>query len=116
MIKKVDTTKYYLEGNKNKIEDRIDCLEKILFQMKEENEKYKEENEKYKEENEKEKKKFCKLIGILIEINNQNEIYIKNNIEIRINNLNNQLELILNDYKVLYIRKLSNIFLNEIYK
>ena len=48
-------------------------------------------------------------MGILTEINNQNEIYLKNNVEIRIKNLNNQLELILNAYKVLYIRKLSNI-------
>ena len=62
-----------------------------------------------KKDNEKEKKKFLKLMGILTEINNQNEIYLKNNIEIRINNLNN---IPIN----IECWKLASIFLNEIYK
>lgn len=65
--------------------------------------------------NEKEKKKFLKLIGVITEINIQNGKYIKN-IEIEINGLKNKLELITNAYKVLYIRKLANIFLNELYE
>ena len=73
-------------------------------------------NEKYKEKNEKEKKEFLKLVGILAEINIQNKKYLKNNIEVKINNLKNKLELITNSYKVLYIRKLANIFLNELYE
>ena len=84
--------------------------------MKEENKKYKEENEKYKEKNEKEKKQFLKLVGILTEIKFKNERYLQNNFENKINNLKNKLELITNSYKVLYIRKFSNIFLNELYE
>lgn len=105
-----------IEDNNKKMEERISILEIMLIKMKKENEKYKEENEKYKEKNEKEKKEFLRLIGILSEINNQNEKYLKNNIEVRLNNLNIKLESISNAYKVLYIRKLANIFLNELYK
>ena len=103
-------------GGEKDIIEKVHNLEKMLKEMKEENKKYKEENEKYKEKNEKEKKQFLKLVGILTEINFKNEKYLKNNVEIKINNLKNKLELITNSYKVLYIRKLSNIFLNELYE
>lgn len=86
-----------------------DIIEKVLNHDKILQE-IKEENEKYKEENEKEKKQLLKLVGVLAEINIQNEKYLKKNVEIKINNLKNKLELITNSYKVLYIRKLSNIF------
>ena len=50
------------------------------------------------------------------EINYQNEKYIKNNLCVKIDNLNYKYEVLINSYRVLFIRKLSNIFLDEIYE
>jgi len=57
--------------------------------------------------NTKEHHKFMKLIGVICEINIQNEKYIRS--------INFRLELVLNSYKVLYIRKLANLLLDEIF-
>ena len=62
------------------------------------------------------KKKMLKLAGVQGEINYQNEKYIKNNLCIKIDNLNYKYEVLINSYRVLFIRKLSNIFLDEIYE
>jgi len=79
------------------------------------NEEYKKQNEEYKKQNEKDKKNLFKLIGVLGEINHQNEKYITY-LNLKIENLNDKIEIILNSYKILYIRKLANILLNELYK
>ena len=62
------------------------------------------------------KKKMLKLAGVQGEINYQNEKYIKNNLCVKIDNLNYKYEVLINSYRVLFIRKLSNIFLDEIYE
>ena len=49
--------------------------------------------------------KLTKIIGVVCEINTQNEKYI--------GSINFKLELVLNSYKVLYIRKLANLLLDE---
>ena len=48
-----------------------------------------------------------KLIGGMCEINTQNEKYI--------GSIDFRLELVLNSYKVLYIRKLANLLLDELF-
>lgn len=52
-------------------------------------------------------KKMLKLIGVIGETNIQNEKYITN--------VDFKFELVSNSYKILYIRKLANIILNELY-
>ena len=59
---------------------------------------------------------MLKLAGVQGEINYQNEKYIKNNLCVKIDNLNYKYEVLINSYRVLFIRKLSNIFLDEIYE
>ena len=51
-------------------------------------------------------------IRIMEEINNQTEIYSKE----KLNNMNKKLELILNVYRILYMRKLANLLLEQLYK
>ena len=48
-----------------------------------------------------------KLISVIGEINNQNEKYI--------DILKLRFELVLNSYKILYIRKLASLILSELY-
>ena len=71
---------------------------------------------KYKNENEKDKAKLIRAIGALHEINNQNEKYIKYNLNIKLENLQHKFELLLGSYKILFIRKTANIFLMELLK
>ena len=61
------------------------------------------------------KKKLMKMIGVLTEINYQNEKYIQCNLNVKLENLNTKFDLLINSYKILFIRKLANIFLSEIY-
>ena len=84
-------------------------------EYKKQNDEYKKQNEEYKKKNEKDKKNLFKLIGVLGEINYQNEKYITY-LNLKIENLNDKIEIILNSYKILYILKLANILLNELYK
>ena len=60
------------------------------------------------------KKKMVKLAGVQGEIIYQNEKFIKNNLCVKIDNLSYKYAVLINSYKVLFIRKLSNIFLDEI--
>ena len=60
--------------------------------------------------------KMIKLSGIQGEINYQNEKYIKNNLCVKIDNLDYKYKVLINSYRVLFIRKLANIFLDEIYE
>ena len=115
----IDINKSKNDYNSNEeLNKRINELERMIIAEKQKNEKYDKyikENEKYKKKNEEDKKSFLKMIGVLCEINNQSEKYMKNNLKIKIHNLNNKLELILNSYKILYIRKISNILLGQLY-
>ena len=62
------------------------------------------------------KKKMVKLAGVQGEIIYQNEKFIKNNLCVKIDNLSYKYAVLINSYRVLFIRKLSNIFLDEIYE
>ena len=62
------------------------------------------------------KKKMVKLAGVQGEIIYQNEKFIKNNLCVKIDNLSYKYAILINSYRVLFIRKLSNIFLDEIYE
>jgi len=62
------------------------------------------------------KRKMVKLIGVQGEINYQNEKYIQNNLCVKIGNLEYKYKILINSYRVLFIRKLANIFLDEIYE
>ena len=64
------------------------------------------------EENKKEINDLKISMNIMSEINNQTTILSKANF----NFLKNRLEIILNSYKILYMRKLSNLLLEQIYK
>ena len=94
-------------ANQNKIKELINSNEAIQKQIKELIE--------YKNKNEKDKEKFLKVIGALNEVNYQNEKYIKYNLNIKLENLKCKFELLLDSYKVLFIRKVANIFLMELY-
>ena len=63
------------------------------------------------ENNKKEIQDLKISIRVLTEINNQSEIYLKANI----NYLKKKLRLIINDYKILYMRKLANLILDQLY-
>ena len=53
-----------------------------------------------------------KIINIMNDIDNQKDIYYKN----KINGINKKVKLIMNSYKILYMRKLANLLLQKIYK
>ena len=64
----------------------------------------KEQNDKIENQN--------KIINIMNDIDNQKDIYYKN----KINGINKKVKLIMNSYKILYMRKLANLLLQKIYK
>ena len=53
-----------------------------------------------------------KIINIMNDIDNQKDIYYKTTI----NGINKKVKLIMNSYKILYMRKLTNLLLQKIYK
>ena len=53
-----------------------------------------------------------KIINIMNDIDNQKDIYYKTTI----NGINKKVKLIMNSYKILYMRKLANLLLQKIYK
>jgi hypothetical protein len=53
-----------------------------------------------------------KIINIMNDIDNQKDIYYKT----KINGINKKVKLIMNSYKILYMRKLANLLLQKIYK
>ena len=89
------------EKKENNNESRIDELEKKINKI----------NKLY-EEQQLEIKKLKLSINIMASINNQKDIYYQNNF----NYLNQNLRAVLNSYKILFIRKLANIILKEIYE
>ena len=64
----------------------------------------KEQNDKIENQN--------KIINIMNDIDNQKDIYYKT----KINGINKKVKLIMNSYKILYMRKLANLLLQKIYK
>ena len=96
--------KDYSEGFGQKIqtlEDVISAIKRYYKEMedykkqndeyKKQNDEYKKQNEEYKKKNEKDKKNLFKLIGVLGEINHQNEKYIKY-LNLKIENLNDKID------------------------
>ena len=96
--------KDYSEGFGQKIqtlEDVISTIKSYYKEMedykkqneeyKKQNEEYKKQNEEYKKKNEKDKKNLFKLIGVLGEINYQNEKYITY-LNLKIENLNDKID------------------------
>ena len=96
--------KDYSEGFGQKIqtlEDVISTIKSYYKEMedykkqndeyKKQNEEYKKQNEEYKKKNEKDKKNLFKLIGVLGEINHQNEKYITY-LNLKIENLNDKID------------------------
>ena len=96
--------KDYSEGFGQKIqtlEDVISTIKRYYKEMedykkqneeyKKQNDEYKKQNEEYKKKNEKDKKNLFKLIGVLGEINHQNEKYITY-LNLKIENLNDKID------------------------
>ena len=54
------------------------------------------------------------IVGILTEINLQSEKCINNHIKKTINNMNMKLNSVINAFKVLYYRKITNFILYEL--
>ena len=103
------------EDHKNEKENDSDAISKIKS-LEEKIKEIEGNLETFVEKYQTDKKKFMKMIGVLSETNYQNEKYIKYNLNVKYENLNNKFELLLNSYKVLFIRKLANLFLDELYK
>lgn len=97
------------------LSNKVKELENTIDEYKNKYDADKKKYEADKKKNENDKKILFKSLGIITEINNQTEKYVRNNLNVKINNLKNKLELILNSYKILYIRKLSNILLGKLY-
>ena len=103
---------------KSEFSEKLLSLEETVNKLIESDKKIMEENKSVKTqlnnlndqiiEMRKKNTKIVKLLGIMGEINVQKEKYLTK-IELK-------LELILNSYKILYIRKLANIILSEIFK
>ena len=86
--------------------------------VKEQDDKMKKQDKKIKEQNDKIKEQYNKIenqniiINIMNDIDNQKDIYYKT----KINGINKKVKLIMNSYKILYMRKLANLLLQKIYK
>ena len=112
--KKIDDIIKFNNKNENKIKELINSNDvnqrqiKELINSNDANQRQINELLKYKE-------KFLKVIGALNEVNNRNEKYIKYNLNIKFENLKCKFDLLLDSYKVLFIRKVANIFLMELY-
>jgi len=110
------------KDNFSSLEEKVRELTNELIQFKKENEnrihELEEENEKriyeLEEENGKRIKEIDNLkisINIMAQINDQRDILYKTNM----NYINNKMRLLLNSYKMLYMRKLANLILEQIY-
>ena len=101
-----------------KIKEQDDKMKKQDKKIKEQNDKMKKQDKKIKEQNDKIKEQYNKIenqniiINIMNDIDNQKDIYYKN----KINGINKKVKLIMNSYKILYMRKLANLLLQKIYK
>ena len=101
-----------------KIKEQDDKMKKQDKKIKEQNDKMKKQDKKIKEQNDKIKEQYNKIenqniiINIMNDIDNQKDIYYKTTI----NGINKKVKLIMNSYKILYMRKLANLLLQKIYK
>ena len=103
ITKKMETIDNAMEGRiYNKIAIKLDNNENAKVN----------ELEKKIDNNEKEIKDLKVLLNIINEIMNQKDIYYKRHF----NYVNRNLRMLLNSYKMLYMRKSANISLKEIYK
>ena len=105
----------YLEKKIKKLEKKYSQLEGKYEELEGKNKELEGKNNDLEGENEQRKNEINNLkiyTNIMSEINNQIEILSNNNFSY----INNRLELILNSYKIIYMRKLSNLLLEQIYK
>ena len=93
-----------VQNLKNVVKEQDDKMKKQDKKIKEQNDKIKEQYNKIENQN--------KIINIMNDIDNQKDIYYKN----KINGINKKVKLIMNSYKILYMRKLANLLLQKIYK
>ena len=104
-----------LEKKYSKLEGKYEELEGKNKELEGKNKELEGKNNDLEGENEQRKNEINNLkiyTNIMSEINNQIEILSNNNFSY----INNRLELILNSYKIIYMRKLSNLLLEQIYK
>ena len=107
-----------VQNLKNVVKEQDDKMKKQDKKIKEQNDKMKKQDKKIKEQNDKIKEQYNKIenqniiINIMNDIDNQKDIYYKN----KINGINKKVKLIMNSYKILYMRKLANLLLQKIYK
>ena len=106
-----------VQNLKNVVKEQDDKMKKQDKKIKEQNDKMKKQDKKIKEQNDKIKEQYNKIeiqniiINIMNDIDNQKDIYYKN----KINGINKKVKLIMNSYKILYMRKLANLLLQKIY-
>ncbi len=89
----------------------FEIIQDLKDKIEKQNNKIEKQNNKI-EKHEKEIKELKISIKLMDEINNQTEINSKKNL----NCVNRKLGLIINAYKVLYMRKTSNLILEQLYK
>ena len=94
-----------------KIKEQDDKMKKQDKKIKEQNDKMKKQDKKIKEQNDKIKEQY-KIINIMKKKKKKKDIYYKT----KINGINKKVKLIMNSYKILYMRKLANLLLQKIYK
>ena len=108
---KIKAGNFGAKDNFNSLEEKVRQLTNELIQFKKENEKRIHELE---EENGKRIQEIDNLkisINIMAQINDQRDILYKTNM----NYINNNMRLLLNSYKMLYMKKLANLILEQIY-
>lgn len=96
------------EQGKKEINDRVSLLEERVKKLSKDIENKGELISK----NSKEIRNLKISLNIMGQINEQKDIHYKNNFDY----LHKNLRLLLNSYKILYIRKLANLLLEQIYK
>ena len=92
------------DGEENVIPKIVEVLNNLTRDVQNLKNVVKEQNDKIENQN--------KIINIMNDIDNQKDIYYKN----KINGINKKVKLIMNSYKILYMRKLANLLLQKIYK
>ena len=92
------------DGEENVIPKILEVLNNLTRDVQNLKNVVKEQNDKIENQN--------KIINIMNDIDNQKDIYYKTTI----NGINKKVKLIMNSYKILYMRKLANLLLQKIYK
>ena len=92
------------DGEENVIPKILEVLNNLTSDVQNLKNVVKEQNDKIENQN--------KIINIMNDIDNQKDIYYKTTI----NGINKKVKLIMNSYKILYMRKLANLLLQKIYK